>query len=273
MVSKALEMRFSFARWSALATAASSLVVEAESSSSESSSSSILTFCPPPPPPPPPLPPRSWWWWWWWWCRSALKAPRSGLSAGDAPRWFIGLLLTPPKASERMPANDVTTLANVLRSAFQPKAILIFDENVKQKNNTRSMMGFFFPFAHRFRQRLIDLFQQQKNVPCKFVLKKKSLSYVWGCLAMKRFVQRLKGRHWPPMRDRRARGNWPMSTTETTETRISCRRLAFAPIAPLDGESQHNWKINERELWRIQIDHLSTHFFLTHFFFFLRLNN
>jgi hypothetical protein len=36
----------------------------------------------------------------------------------------MALALTLPKASaERIPANDVTTLANVLRSAFQPKAL------------------------------------------------------------------------------------------------------------------------------------------------------
>jgi|LakMenEpi03Aug12_release.lakeMendotaPanAssembly.Ray.scaffolds.fasta_scaffold1404357_1 hypothetical protein len=57
---------------------------------------------------------------------------------------------------------------------------------------------------------------------------------------MKRFVQRLKERRWPPMRDRRAVESWPTSTAETTATRISCRRLASAPIEPLDGESQHN---------------------------------
>lgn len=55
---------------------------------------------------------------------------------------------------------------------------------------------------------------------------------------MKRFV--LKERRWPPMRDRRAVESWPTSTAETTATRISCRRLASAPIEPLDGESQHN---------------------------------
>ena len=120
MVSKALEMRFSLAKWSALATAASSLVVDAESSSSESSSSSILTFW---------ALLRSWCWWWWWWRSERslpLIFPRSDRSAGDAPRWFIALALTLPKASaERIPANDVTTLANVLRSVFQPKAIYI----------------------------------------------------------------------------------------------------------------------------------------------------
>lgn len=57
---------------------------------------------------------------------------------------------------------------------------------------------------------------------------------------MKRSVRRLRGRRWPPMRDRRAAESWPTSKVETTVTRISCRRLASVPIAPLDGESQHN---------------------------------
>jgi hypothetical protein len=57
---------------------------------------------------------------------------------------------------------------------------------------------------------------------------------------MKRFVQRLKVRHLPLMRDRHAKENWPTSKVVTTETRIFCRRLASVPIEPLDGESQHN---------------------------------
>ena len=115
-------MRFSFAKWSALATAASSLVVEAESSSSESSSSSIFTLCP-----------------WWWWA----AARPSGLSAGDDPRW---LPLTAPNASaERMPASDVTTLASVLRSAFQPKA-------VQRRRIDQSLEADWFVINSRFRR-------------------------------------------------------------------------------------------------------------------------
>jgi hypothetical protein len=62
------------------------------------------------------------------------------------------LALTAPKASaERMPANDVTTLANVLRSAFHAKANLESNFLIKWsiERNIKKELGYTFEEAWR----------------------------------------------------------------------------------------------------------------------------